>query len=162
MSRDEATLSESLNRVTVSRTEGNTEKSSGFRTNMDMSRMTMETVMLSDSSKSMIRAGRGTTMTMRIPTTPRPISIAGFFAQTAIDSAFCTASAIFYPKTGYRVSGLGFRVMKEGRASTAAAARSLQPLSRFFFQAVHVGQDLGNGAIQVLRDCLIHIDRFIQ
>ncbi len=50
-------------------------------TNMDMSRITMESVMLSDSSRSMISAGRGITMTMRTPMTPMPMSIAGFAAQ---------------------------------------------------------------------------------
>ena len=81
MSRDEATLSERRKRVTVRRTEGKTENSSGFMTYMDMSRITIERVMLSDSSRSMISAGRGITMTMRTPMTPMPMSIAGFAAQ---------------------------------------------------------------------------------
>jgi len=94
MSRDEATLSDRRNRVTVSSTEGKTEKSSGLRTNIDISRITIAVVMLSDSSRSMMIGGRGITMTMRMAMTPTPMSVAGFFAQWGTAPAFSTASAI--------------------------------------------------------------------
>ena len=41
----------------------------------------MATVMLSDSNRSMISAGRGMTMTMRTPMTPMPIRVPGLLAQ---------------------------------------------------------------------------------
>jgi len=112
MSRDEATLSERRKRVTVSKTEGKTEKSSGLRTNIDMSRITIDAVMLSDSSRSMTSDGRGITMTMRIAMTPTPISVAGFFTQWGTAPVFSTASAMVQPGSGDRVQGPGVRVRR--------------------------------------------------
>jgi len=71
--RVEATLRDSLNRVTTRRTEGKIEKSRGLRTYIDMSRMIIDTVILKDRRISRSRVGNGIIMTMRMPIIPRAI-----------------------------------------------------------------------------------------
>ena len=201
MRRVEATLSERRNRVTVSRTEGKTENSSGLRTNIDMSRITIATVMLSESSRSMTSGGSGTTMTMRMAITPTPISIAGFLTHWGATPALSTASAILHSSNVFRAlpvwnsmtasaDALRRAEVRKNRRSAKKIVLPLfrssgvplfrssspsclgfevsftirleRPLDGPLLESVHIGQDLGHGAVQVLRNRPIHIDRFIQ
>jgi hypothetical protein len=70
--RVEATFRDNLRRVTVSRMEGKEDRSKGLRTYMDISRMTMEMVMLNERSKSRRNVGSGMIMIISTPITPIP------------------------------------------------------------------------------------------
>jgi hypothetical protein len=68
--------------------EGNTDKSKGLITYMDISRMTMEIVMLKESSKSSKNVGSGTIMMISTPITPTARIAVPLFSQPRRDSAF--------------------------------------------------------------------------
>ncbi len=68
--RVDATLSPSRNRVATSSSDGNTEKSRGFFTNMLVSRIRSASRMLQTIRKSSSGAGSGTTRSRTIPTMP--------------------------------------------------------------------------------------------
>ena len=72
INRVEATFRDNLRRVTVSRMDGKEDRSKGLRTYMDISRITMEMVMLNESSKSRRNVGNGTIMITSTPITPIP------------------------------------------------------------------------------------------
>ena len=69
-SRVEATFRPSRNSVATSSRDGNTEKSSGFFTNMLVSRTSSASRMLQTMRKSSRGAGTGTTSRSTIPTMP--------------------------------------------------------------------------------------------
>jgi len=65
-----ATLSESLSRVVTSSRDGKIVNSMGDCMNMQVMRTTMEMLMLKVSSRSRRIVGMGTSITMRMMTTP--------------------------------------------------------------------------------------------
>ena len=70
ISRVEATFKESLKRVVTKSTEGNTEKSKGFKVYMPVSRMIRAKEMLKESRISKRKEGKGRIMTTKMATTP--------------------------------------------------------------------------------------------
>ena len=72
INRVEATFRDNLRRVTVSRMEGKEDRSKGLRTYMDISRITMEMVILNERSKSRRNVGNGMIMIISTPITPIP------------------------------------------------------------------------------------------
>lgn len=86
ISRVDATFSERRRSVTISRTEGKTENCSGFKTNMEMSRMMIANAMLNDSKTSSRKDGMGMIMTMRIAITP--IAMTAEFDRAESQNAF--------------------------------------------------------------------------
>jgi len=94
--RVEATLRDSLNRVTTRRTEGKIEKSRGLRTYIDMSRMIIDTVILKDRRISRSRVGNGIIMTMRIPITPKAIIELLLLANSVSQLPLTSDRAIYF------------------------------------------------------------------
>ena len=82
-SRVEATFRPSRNRVATSSSDGNTEKSSGLRTNIVVSRMTRASRMLMMIRTSSRTAGIGTTSSRIMPMTPTGTAILTRFDFTS-------------------------------------------------------------------------------
>jgi hypothetical protein len=94
----EATLRERRKRVTINKTEGNTENCNGFKTCMDMSRIMMEKVMLKERRMSSKKVGIGIIMTIRIAITAMAIiAELDFAASKKVFPLIASEFAIFYP-----------------------------------------------------------------
>jgi hypothetical protein len=74
MIRVDATFRDNLIKVTMSRSDGNTEKSKGPCMKIETNKIINEKVILNESNKSNMKGGMGITITARITTTPRPIT----------------------------------------------------------------------------------------
>ena len=79
----EATFRESRNSVTISKSEGNEERSNGFRMYMPTSRIISANVILKANSKSSSMAGMGMTMTVRIIMAVNPMKTSVLLAKKA-------------------------------------------------------------------------------
>ena len=89
MIRVEATLSDNRKSVTISRSEGKIEKSSGDSMKIDTSKMMMAKVRLNESRISRTKGGIGMTMTVMTTITPRATANSCGLSNIAFNRFVC-------------------------------------------------------------------------